>query len=103
MLRYLKELAEKGSLLIDQALQLYKLEELLKAQSSAAAVTSKAASELVVQRQLRSFYLLWRLLLQMPCTWPSFFDLASCCSLSLGRASLRAAGSGRSQLHSDPR
>jgi hypothetical protein len=45
---HLKELAEKGSLLIDKALRLSKLEEQLIAQYSAAAVTSKAAFESIV-------------------------------------------------------
>jgi hypothetical protein len=45
---HLKDFAEKESLLIDQALCLSELEEQLKAQSSAAAVTSKAAFESVV-------------------------------------------------------
>jgi len=45
---HLKDLAEKESLLIDQALRLSELEEQLKTESSAAAVTSKAAFESVV-------------------------------------------------------
>jgi hypothetical protein len=44
----LKELAENGSLLIDQALRLSELEEQLKAQPFAAAATRKPAFESVV-------------------------------------------------------
>jgi hypothetical protein len=45
---HLKNLAEKESLLKEQAFRLAELEEQLQAQSSAAAATRKSASKLVV-------------------------------------------------------